>query len=575
MLLTLALLACTDDGKDSGDTVDTGEPCTELTWGADADGDGYGNPDFTQSACEAPSGYVEDLTDCDDGDADVHPGIESGFADADADGYGDPDTPADACDETGVENFDDCDDSSDAVNPDAEEVCGDGIDNDCSADSSECDLLGEVALGDAWTIVTGNAGDQLGGPVRALGEWNGNVAFAAAARGDDSNGDGAGAVHVFNAVENAGMTTSNAQATYTGGAAGSGLFAVWPAGGDATGDGSDDLIVSSRVDEAVYLHPYGGTGTIDATTGITLTGTEGNVDFGVLARVGDLNGDGFADLVVNAQKADSKTGATWVFHGPMTASGNDTDLGVKLTGANLNDQAAGLAGVGDLDGDGLPDFAVGAPFADGSGTDSGAVYVILNDGSGGGALVDNAEAILWGSDGDQAGWGIAGAGDHDGDGLDDLLVGVQRDDATTDNANEGAVYLVTDVGSGEGDLETLASVRMLGDAVDDRISNSAGGDANGDGNPDVIIGTRLNDEGGADAGSAYLFYGPMTAGTVSVGNADVQVVGSNAGDGLGAPAGFAGDVDGDGTNDLILGARWNDNGGEDAGRAYILLGQGI
>jgi len=575
MLLTLALIACKGDPVDSADTEDTGEGCEDTVWGADADGDGFGNPDFTQTGCEAPSGYVADLTDCDDSDPEVYPGVDGRYADADGDGYGDPETVLDICDEGGSDNADDCDDGSADVNPDAEEICGDGVDNDCSADTSECELSGEVALGTAHTIVTGNEGDQLGGPVRGLGEWNGNMAFAASARGDNTAGDGAGAVHVFNAVENAGMTTSNAQTTYTGAVAGSGLFAVWPAGGDLTGDGNDDLILSSRVDEAVYIHPYGGTGTIAADSGVTVTGTAGNVDFGVLARVGDLDGDGFADLVVNAQKDDSKTGATWVFRGPIASDGNDVDLGTKLSGGAVDDQAAGLAGIGDIDGDGLPDFAVGSPFADGLGTDSGAVYIVTNDGGADAGLADVAAATLWGGDGDQAGWGIAGAGDHDGDGLDDVLIGVQRDDATTDNGNEGAVYLVTDVGTGTGDLETVAAVRMLGDAVDDRISNSASGDANGDGNPDVFIGTRLNDEGGTDAGSAYLFYGPMDAGTTDVGSANLQIVGQGAGDGLGAPATFAGDVDGDGTDDLLMGARWNDNGGANAGRAYIVLGQGI
>ncbi|MCP4809159.1 MAG: hypothetical protein GY913_12905 [Proteobacteria bacterium] len=90
MLMTLALLACTDSSEDSGDSA-----CTESTWYLDADGDGFGDADRTLDACEAPSAYVADDTDCADLDADVNPdaALPTWHRDGDGDGFGDASAP--------------------------------------------------------------------------------------------------------------------------------------------------------------------------------------------------------------------------------------------------------------------------------------------------------------------------------------------------------------------------------------------------------------------------------------------------------------------------------------------------
>ncbi len=146
---------CNGVDDDCNDQIDEG---VETRFHADADGDTYGDASAFVSACSAPEGYVEDDTDCDDADADIHPdapercdGVDQDcdgeidedvltvwFADADGDGFGDAAAPLDSCDPTGgyVADATDCDDTDDASHPGAAEVC-DEADNDCDGDTDE------------------------------------------------------------------------------------------------------------------------------------------------------------------------------------------------------------------------------------------------------------------------------------------------------------------------------------------------------------------------------------------------------------------------------------------------------
>ena len=144
----------------------------------DGDGDGYGDPDVTLSACELPEGYADNVEDCDDGDASINPeaaevcgGVDedcdgliddadpdvdtSGgglfHADTDLDGYGDPAVTIQACGTGGgaVADATDCDDTDAAVNPGASEVCN-GVDDDCDSDVDDADDSVDVSTGSTW-----------------------------------------------------------------------------------------------------------------------------------------------------------------------------------------------------------------------------------------------------------------------------------------------------------------------------------------------------------------------------------------------------------------------------------------
>jgi len=160
-----------------------------------------------------------------------------------------------------------------------------------------------------------------------------------------------------------------------------------------------------------------------------------------VASAGDVNGDGFADLIIGAPYADSPgsdSGAGYVVFGKAAGFGPNLDLstlnganGFKLSGVAAKDlTGVSVASAGDVNGDGFADLIVGAPTAASPGTDSGASYVVFGKASGFGANLDlsslngaNGFKLSGVAAGDRSGWSVASAGDINGDGFGDLIVG--------------------------------------------------------------------------------------------------------------------------------------------------------
>ncbi|MCB9916662.1 MAG: FG-GAP repeat protein [Planctomycetes bacterium] len=278
---------------------------------------------------------------------------------------------------------------------------------------------------------------------------------------------------------------------------------------------------------------------------LELHGTTPGGRFGVaVASLGDLDGDGRADLAVGEPRAlvgGVRRGRVAV------CSGANGHLLYELRGAvALGDFGRALASGADLDGDGVHDLAVGAPRA-GSG-----LVAVFSGATGRRLLTLRGEAP-----GDELGSSVALLGDVDGDGRGELLVGAPKCDAGGTNA--GRAYLLSGASGARLALFDGAPFDQLGAAV------AAAGDADGDGRDDLWIGAPFADVGAFNAGAARAW-------SSASGALLFTCTGDALGDQLGFALARAGDVDGDGRDDLLAVAPASDLGALDGGALLALSG---
>jgi hypothetical protein len=336
----------------------------------------------------------------------------------------------------------------------------------------------------------------------------------------------------------------------TGAAAGDQFGASVRAAGDVNNDGFDDFVVGSRFDGNTASNTgsarvYSGA---DGAILFIFDGDAADDYFGIsVSGAGDVNNDGFADLIVGAPGANANTGLARVLSG--------ADGSILRT---LNGDAAGdffgvsVSGAGDVNNDGFADLIVGADGDDNNGADSGSARVFSGA----------TGAILYTFNGDSAsdffGGCVSGAGDVNNDGFDDLIVGAIGDD------NNGAL-------SGSARVFSGANGAILytfnGDSADDQFGSSASGagDVNNDGFDDLIVGATLDDNNGSNSGSARVFSG-ANGSILYTFNGDSEF------DFFGVSVSGAGDVNGDGFDDLIAGAYFDNNNGSNSGSARVFSG---
>ena len=623
------------DGLDNDCDLDVDEdPVDAPAWYMDYDGDGFGSTNFTVYECENPdsSVFVDNIDDCDDYHAAAFPGgtescdgldndcdglfdaaddsvtdADLYYLDADGDGFGAEDSLTQACE--GIDGYieigEDCDDSANTTNPDALELCNNSIDDDCDA-TAWCELPMDLA---AQAFIGASADDKAGKSLAGIGDINGDgwqdIAIGADYADVDNNGDTEGAAYVFlgpiNSLSGATMV-SDADLVISGSDALDQAGLVVKSLGDINNDSYTDLAVSASQHSghptisgrskngAVYVF-LGGAG-VDAIPSVEVTDADiwiyGDRGFdwfgGSIEAIGDMNGDGRDDFIVGASGDDdggSQSGAFNLFYSSASwTSGSQvasTSSHAILYGELSNDRVGlDVSGPGDLDGDGVVDVVFGAQYATGSASNSGSVYIGLGPVAAGSASLATLDVKLNGSSAsDWAGASLSAAGDTNADGYADLWVSAVADN-TPGGSSTGSVFLIQGSAdmvtalNGQG-MDDVFAARIMGDAANDSIGGSidGGGDFDGDGNNDLILGaTSAGDQG---EGLAYLIYGPVT-GTGNAGSlAAANFRGEDIDDGAGNVLSFLGDLTGSGQDAIGVAAQYANRGGSDAGAAYIVF----
>ena len=498
--------------------------------------------------------------------------------------------------------------------------------------------------GDVGFIIDGTvSGDETGFSVRSAGDINDDgfddVVVGARRTAPGGNSD-AGSTYVIFGTD-AGfpgilpVTSLNGSNGFVinGVTAGNNLGESVSGAGDINGDGIDDLIIGEpdANNNAGAAHvifgkatPFAASidiNTLSAADGFSIAGLNGsgpgfNGDqFGVVvSSAGDVNNDGIGDVIIGARDAttglnNTGAGQAFVIFGSASSFGTSFDLntlnganGFVLDGLNTGDRTGfSVNSAGDINGDGVDDIAIGAPRADRDAQvyDNGKVYVVFGSTIVGPPSVDLESLdgtngfVFEGANGeDRTGYSVDATGDINGDGLDDLIIGSPRTDANG-YSNTGTSYVVFGSNSGfaaqlsPGDLTGSTGFAINGYHVEEGDYSatfssgsdvSGAGDINGDGIDDLLVGAIYSNlpSDGYYGGRAFVVFG-----TDSGFDANVELSSLNGTNGFAVPSvsnydylgisvSEAGDVNGDGFDDVILGASQANSG---KGQAYVVFGR--
>ncbi len=535
---------CSGVDDDCDGLIDDNDPSVNILdpWYLDGDGDGYGDLASPLAVCAGPTGFVDDASDCDDGDA--------------------------------------------AVSPSATEVCRNGVDDDCDGTATGCEAVGTLSLPSADAWFEGDVGAVAAGSAGLFVDLDGDglddvVVGAPGAR----SGGAVGGAYIFHGTATGGLDVSAADVSLFGDVVGEQAGATLAAG-DVNDDGVPDLVVGScppptavtSVGRAfVFLGPVTSSGNLEDGA-LTLEGVDEDDALGCsLSASGDITGDSIVDLLVGVPGEDSggrDAGGVWLYTGPLSAGAFAGEL--WLEGVSTGDGAGGAVASGlDLDGDAVEDMVVGAPGASASG---GAAYVALGPVTVGSDL-SVADARLAGQvAGDLAGTAVASAGDLNDDGYTDLLIGAPGHDVGATDG--GAVYVVLGRSGAWVDRSlSFASGRVTGSSARGGLGSSvsAAGDTDADGILEFVAGAPDATVGTVTSGGVWRFVGPVT-GTATDAMAAAIWVGKASGDGAGAAVQGGGNVDGDDFSDLLMGAPGLDQysfGLSAVGGLYLVRGTGL
>ncbi len=409
-------------------------------------------------------------------------------------------------------------------------------------------------------LVDESVGSKHGYSVATAGDVNGDT-FAdliVGAPGNNAAGLNAGRVYVYfgGPAEDA-----VADLVFTGEYRNKFGIAVGTAG-DFNGDTYDDVIVGTDpqsvagVPGRAYVY-FGGPGA-DSTADLFFSGTTVGDAFGYsVGSAGDVNGDTYDDLIIGAfhdNTSGSATGRAYVYFG---GPGFDATADLVLTGEVTGDEfGISVGSAGDVNGDSYVDLIVGAKRNDGGCGNCGRAYVYF-----GGPTVDSTadlvlDGLSWGS-----GFGadVAGTGDVNNDGYDDVIVAAPLYEAYMESYR-GAAYVFF----GGAAPDAAHDLFFQGSTTQDNLGSAVGaaGDMNGDGADDFLVGAYWAENG---AGCAYVHLGGAAVDSIP----DFVLTGEGQYSYYGFAAATAGDMDGDGRDEIVVGAWGNDEVGTNAGKAYV------
>ncbi|PXW88243.1 FG-GAP repeat protein [Nitrosomonas sp. Nm84] len=377
--------------------------------------------------------------------------------------------------------------------------------------------------------------------------------------------------------------------------------------GDVNGDGFDDVIIGARSYRSYSGFSYVVFGrdsdfaadidlsSLDGNNGFRLNASGSNTRPYIVSDAGDVNGDGYDDVIIGAPGVYIPTYASYEGAGYVVfgrASGFTADINLSNLDGNNGFQLRGdisssvtVSGAGDVNGDGFGDVIVGVSLADPNGFFSGSSYVVFGRASGFDATMELSN--LNGSNGfrldgvatrDRSGGSISNAGDVNGDGFDDLIIGAYG--ADPNGKDSGSSYVVFGRASGFSAAMDLSSLdgsngfRLDGGAAYDRsggsISNA--GDVNGDGFDDVIVNAPSANPNDDYSGSSYVVFGKASGFGATLDLSSLDGISGFRLDG-GSMASSAGDINGDGFDDLIVGAPSVDPNGINSGSSYVIFGK--
>jgi hypothetical protein len=338
--------------------------------------------------------------------------------------------------------------------------------------------------------------------------------------------------------------------------------------GDVNGDGYSDIIVGAyyasngNSNEGIVYVFHGSATGLSATPDWTMEGEQNGISFGTsVASAGDVNGDGFSDVVIGADGFDNgetNEGKAFVFHG--------SDNGLSLTvnwafEGNLANASFGssVAGAGDVNGDGYSDVIVGAPGFTNVEDSEGRAFAFYGGESGLSATAN------WTRESNQIdayfGNSVSSAGDVNGDGYSDVIVGAYY--YQNSQMDEGRAFVYHGGATGLANSNWTAESNLISGLFGRSVS--AAGDVNGDGYSDVIVGAYIS-----GTGKAYVYQGSSNG--LSVTSNWTAPLTDSPNSRFGSTVASAGDVNGDGFSEVIVGASWYDNGQANEGAAFIYSG---